>query len=185
MKRLLLCCGMAAILLVGCAKDDKQATAGPKPSSFQEQKQTMTATVDAVDPATRMITLRGQDGDSATFKVGDHVRNLDQVKVGDRVAVDYYESVSIKVLPPGEAVNDVRAAVDRAQPGEKPGGMVAQHTTLTATVEMLDKKKSMVTLRGPNGNLHTITARDPKNLANVNVGDRVVIVCRFPFGPRS
>jgi Cu/Ag efflux protein CusF len=162
--------------LVGCAKDDKQAAAaGPKPSDFQEQKQTVTATVEAVDSKTRMVTLRGEDGGAVRFKAGEDVRNLEQVKVGDRVAVDYYESVAIKVQPPGEAVNEVRTADDRAEPGEKPGGMVAQHTTMTAIVEKLDKKNSMVTLRGPKGNLHTITARDPKNLQNVNVGDRVLM----------
>src|SRR4051812_11559106 len=138
--------------MVGCAKDEKQAAAGPKPSRFMEQKQTMTATVEAVDPKTRMVTLRGNGGESATFRAGEKVRNLDQVKVGDRVAVDYYESLAIKVLPPGEAVNDVRSGADRAEPGEKPGGMVAQHTTVTAVVEQIDKKNSTVTLRGPKGN---------------------------------
>jgi hypothetical protein len=168
---------MAGILLIGCAKDDKQAAsgAGPKPSRFEEQRQTMTAKVEAVNPATRMVTLRGEDGGAVTFKASDDVRNLDQLKVGDRVTAEYYESVSIKALPPGEAVNDVRTAGERAELGEKPGGMVAQHTTMTAIVEHLDKKNSMATVRGPKGNLHTITVRDPKNLANVNVGDRVVI----------
>src|SRR4051794_37886086 len=67
LKRLICCC-VAATLLVGCAKDDKQAAAaGPKPSRFQEQKQTVTATVDAVDPKTRMVTLRGENGESVTF----------------------------------------------------------------------------------------------------------------------
>ena len=66
-------------------------------------------------------------------------------------------------------------ATDRAEKGEKPSGLAAQHTTLTATVEGIDKKTSQVTLRGPAGNLRTITARDPKKLANVKVGDRVVI----------
>jgi hypothetical protein len=177
MKQLILCClTMAAILMVGCAKDDKATATGPKPSRFEEQKQTMTATVTAVDPKTRMVTLKDVDGDTAvTFKASDEVRNLDQVKVGDRLNVEYYESVAIKVQPPGEAVNDVRAAVDRAQPGEKPGGMVTQHTTMTATVEKLDKKNSLATLRGPQGDMQTITVRDKKNLQNVNVGDRVVV----------
>jgi capsule polysaccharide export protein KpsC/LpsZ len=178
MKQIFLCClATAAILMVGCAKDDKSATAtGPKPSRFEEQKQTMTATVQAIDPKTRMLTLKDVDGDtSVTFKADEEMRNLDQVKVGDRLTVEYYESVNIQVKPPGEAVNDVRAALDRSEPGEKPGGVLAQHTTMTATVEQLDKKKSLATLRGPQGNLRTVTVRDKKNLQNVNVGDRVIV----------
>jgi hypothetical protein len=176
MKRIITCC-LAMVVLVGCAKDQKESPAatGPKPSLFQEQKQTITATVAAIDYPTRMVTLRGETGNELTFKASDEVRNLDRVKVGDRVAVDYYESVAIHVQPPGEAINDVRVATERAEPGEKPGGMVAKHTTRTATVEKLDKSAGTATLRGPDGNLRTITARDRKNLENVNVGDRVVV----------
>jgi hypothetical protein len=182
MKRLILCgCLAMATLLVGCAKDDKQAAAatggaaGPKPGHFEQQTQTITATVEAVDPQTRMVTLGGEDGGAMRFRAGEHVRNLERVKVGDRVALDYYESVAIQVQPPGDAVNEVRTASESAKPGETPGGTVGQHTTRTATVERLDKKNSTATLRGPGGKVQTISVRDPKNLQNVNVGDRVVI----------
>ena len=179
MKRLITC-GMALIVLAGmagCAKDQKKpaASADAKPSYYAEQKQALTATVEAIDHKTRMVTLRGERGNVVTFKASDEVRNLDQVKVGDRVAVDYLESVSIRVLPPGEAVNDVRSAVDRAEPGTKPGGLVAHHTTATATVEKIDKKAGTATLKGPLGDLRTIKARDPRNLENVRRGDRVEV----------
>jgi hypothetical protein len=46
-----------------------------------------------------MITLRDvEGGEPETFKLGDDVRNLEQVKVGDRVTVDVYRSTSIKAL---------------------------------------------------------------------------------------
>src|SRR5262245_4319519 len=121
MKRLVTCC-MAMILLSGCAKNKK-------PTYYDEQKRTLTATVEAIDPKTRPVTLRGDEGNELSLVASDDVRNLDQVKVGDRVAVDYTESVSIQVKPPGEAVNDTRTAEDRAEPGDKPGGMIAEHTT--------------------------------------------------------
>jgi hypothetical protein len=100
------------------------------------------------------------------------------VKVGDRVAVDYLQSLSIHVKPPGDAINDVRAAADRAEPGARPAGMVAQHMTVTATVQTIDKDAGTVTLKGTagqEGNVQTIKARDPRNLANVHAGDRVVM----------
>ena len=104
MKRLIPCC-VAVIILAGCAKDQKEpaaaadsaASAQPKPSYYEEQKQTLTATVEAIDPSTRTVSLHGDAGKTLTFKANDEVRNLDQVKVGDRVAVDYLESVSIHV----------------------------------------------------------------------------------------
>jgi len=172
----LITCWLAAILVVGCSKDEKPPVAtGPKPSYFQDQKQTVTATVTAINYGTRRVTLRGEKGNEVSFVAGDQVRNLDQVKVGDRVAVDYYESIAINVRPPGAPIDEVRIAGDRAEPGEKPGGMVARHTTRTATVQGLDKNAGTVTLKGPEGNTQTITARDKKNLENVHVGDRVVM----------
>ena len=180
--------GVSAIVVVvvlvpglpGCSKDKKEATAasqppGEKPSYFEQQKQTITATVEAIDYKTRVVTLRGSEGDRTTFKASDSVRNLNQVKVGDRVAIDYYESMAIKVQPPGEAINDVRIAVDRAEPGEKPGGMAAQHVTMTSIVDAMDKPASKVTLRAPDGTTRTIKVRDPRRLDNVKIGDRVII----------
>src|SRR4051794_22723574 len=127
MKRLahllpaLLC--VALFVIVGCASsNDSTTTDKAKPSYFEDQKQSVNATVSAVDYKTRNIKLRGESGKEFSFRVSDDVRNLDQVKVGDRVSVDYYESLAIHVLPPGEAVNDVRSSLDRAEPGEKPGG---------------------------------------------------------------
>ena len=67
------------------------------------------------------------------------------------------------------------AVVERAKPGEKPGGVVAGEVTVTATIEAIDKKAQTATLKGPNGRSITVKAQDPKNLERVKVGDEVVI----------
>src|SRR5262245_9310527 len=126
---------------------------GDKPRYFEDRIDTITATVTAINHDTRNITLRGSEGNEVSFKVDPAARNLDQVKVGDRVAVGYYESIAINVQKPSEAVNEVRAAADRAQPGEKPAGIAAQQTTITATIEAIDRTVPSVTLRGPLGNV--------------------------------
>jgi hypothetical protein len=43
----------------------------------------VTAQVQAVDLAKRIVTLKGPEGNVFDVKVGDEVRNLPQVKVGD------------------------------------------------------------------------------------------------------
>jgi hypothetical protein len=97
------------------------------------------------------------------------------VKVGDKVLVGYYESLGINVFKPGEAVNNVQIAADRAAQGEKPGGFIAQRTTVTSTVESMDKSVPSVTLKGPAGNLRTFKLKDPSRLDNVNIGDHVIM----------
>ena len=54
----------------------------------------ITATVTAIDAAKREITLEAMKGKPRTYQVGSDVRNLDQVKVGDRVVVEYVQGLS-------------------------------------------------------------------------------------------
>ena len=134
-----------------------------------------TARVKELDQATRVITLE-QPGRRLHFRVDDSVRNLPQVKVGDEVTVSYYESLAYAVRKAGEAQPGaaVTEQVQRAVPGEKPGGSAARVTTITATIAGIDKAAGTVTLRGPEGEM-TVKARYPENLEKVAVGDRVDI----------
>jgi hypothetical protein len=137
---------------------------------------TLTATVVAIDQATRVVTLKVPQGDTLTFKVDAAARNLPQVRVGDEVVVNYYESLAMRILKPEEAaVNEASAGLARAKAGEMPAGFGAEQVTVTVTIEGIDKAKGTVTFRGPAGNLTTVRAADPKNLDLIKVGDRVAI----------
>jgi hypothetical protein len=148
-----------------------------KPSIKKEQTISETATVEAIDLSTRVLTLKGSKGNVFDLKAGEEVRNLPQVKVGDQVKVKFYQSLAIDVMAAGKAPGGVQEAVvmDRAKPGEKPAGMIGSQVTVTATVEALDKKKQTVTLKGPEGKTKVVKVANPANLKNVKVGDEVVI----------
>ena len=93
-----------------------------------------TATVQAIDQSTRMVTLKGPKGNSITFKAGDDVRNLAQVKVGDLVTFTYFESLAVRVLKEGEAfpASGKSASMSRAEPGKKPGEKSGQRRASTS-----------------------------------------------------
>ena len=136
----------------------------------------MTATVQAIDLEKRLVTLKGPKGEKKTIAVGPEARNLPQLKVGDLVTVKYYESMAVEVIKPGDATGAGQSsAIVRAKPGERPGGMATRTATVTATVTAIDKKKGTVTLKGPEGNLVTAKAEDPKNLDKIKVGDELLI----------
>lgn len=46
-----------------------------------------TATVTAVDMANRLVTIQGPEGNLTVIQVTDQVKNLPQVKIGDRKSV--------------------------------------------------------------------------------------------------
>jgi Cu/Ag efflux protein CusF len=69
------------------------------PGSETRREQTFTVTVEAVDPKAPSITVKGPQGRVVQFMVRDATQ-LSNIKVGDTVAVTYYESLLIKVSRP-------------------------------------------------------------------------------------
>ncbi len=154
----------------------KAAPATQKPKVVREQMTTVTGTVEAIDLASRVVTLKGPKGNLFDLKVGEQAKNLPQVKVGDQVVVKYYQSIAARVKKPGEAGGATSTKMlEAAKPGERPGGMVANMVTVTATVEDISPKKTYVSLKAADGKIFDVKVKDPKNLENVKVGDQVEI----------
>jgi hypothetical protein len=170
--------GLLAVLVV-CASPALAAGAPGEDHdvSFQRTKsKTVTATVEAVDQKTRMVTLKKHDGETITFQAGDRVKNLKQVKVGDEVTASYYESVAIFVTKAGAEApppDQVSASLARAKPGKKPGGVAEQTVTVTATVEAIAPDKTSVTLKSADGSTTVLPVKNPANLEGVALGDQV------------
>jgi hypothetical protein len=172
-KNVVVYLGLVAVLSLGAGA----CASAPKKTSVERSNLvTLTATVVAIDQATRIVTLKGPKGDTITFKADEAVRNLPQMRVGDEVSVNYYESVAFRLLKADEAaVNEASAGVARAKAGEMPAGAGAQQVTVTVSIEGIDKAKGTVSFKGPAGQVTTIRAADPKNLELIKVGDRVAI----------
>jgi len=156
-------------------KKPESASAGKKPSVYKEDVVAETLTVEAIDLEKRIVTLRRADGSIFDLTVGEEVRNLPQVKVGDEVAIKYYQSLFVRVTKPGAAEgSQVKRTAATEKPGEKPAAMATTRVTVTATVEKIDKETMIATLKGADGEVVDVKVRDPKHLENVNVGDQVV-----------
>jgi hypothetical protein len=168
----------AVVLLLSLATGAfAQATQGAAPPKVvKEMEAVMTATVVAIDLQTRIVSLKGEDGEVRDIKVGEEAVNLPQVKVGDLVTVKFYESIAVEVIKPGTVMGaGEKTAVVRAKPGEMPAGMVARQVSVTAIITAIDKQKSTMTLKGPEGKLAVVKVQDPANLEKVKVGDELMI----------
>lgn len=162
----------ALLLLVACSS---QSSPEPQPQVEESRLVSTTATVEAIDYDSRMVTIQGPKGDTSTFRVDDSVKNLDQVKVGDRVMINYYESLALQVIKPGTAESGRETVVDTAEPGEKPSRVAGRKTTIVATVESIDTAAPSITLKDSEGNLTTVKVRHPERLKLVKVGDTLKI----------
>jgi len=137
---------------------------------------TVIGEVTAVDAAARTVAIKGPQGNKGVFAVDPAVKNLDQVKVGDRVRIDYKAAVALALLKNGDGIREKVEAdsATQAQPGAKPGAAVLKTTTIVANVLSVNTKKKHVKLQGPEGRVVDVQVRDPKVLKAVKVGDQVV-----------
>lgn len=142
------------------------------------EKVKVTATVVAIDSATRTATLKRQDGKVVDVVVPPEAKNFDKVKVGDRVVVEYARALSLELKKSGSAVREgsVQSATAPAPAGAVGGGAVANQVVILADVMAVNLKTSSVTLRGPKGNLVELTVPDPGQLKRVKKGDQVEAV---------
>jgi hypothetical protein len=139
----------------------------------------MTATVLSIDMGSREVVLMDSQGKLHTINVSDEARNLDQVRVGDKVTAQYTEAISLQLKKRGTAYGPPASAQDaviRSPKGAKPGGAVGRKVTAIATVVAVDPKQQFVTLRGPLGNEYDVQVLDPAQLKAVNTSDQVEVV---------
>jgi hypothetical protein len=136
------------------------------------QAERVTATVTALDLDKRLITLKNAKGESDTFEVGKDVKNLPQVKVGDRVIVDFWRGVALQFQPPGTPPTAPAAGVagETAAPGARPGGEAVAQISATVTIKAIDAKTRMVTLETEKGRVFRLKAGPTIDLTKAKVG---------------
>ncbi len=141
---------------------------------------TLTAEVTAIDLAKREVTLKGPQGNEVTVTVGDAVKRLDEVKVGDSVRVDYLVSMAAEVRKPTAAEAEhplmIMDAAGRASADSAPAGGVARRFKVVTTIEALNRPDQTVTVQGPMGHYLTVRVADPERLTKVRIGETIVIV---------
>ena len=132
------------------------------------------STVEAIDQATRVVTLKGKDGNTVTFVAGPEVKNLAQVQKGDVVTMDYIEAVALRLNKTDSKVRERTETEFKkgAEPGQKPAGIVGRDVKVVASVDKIDAKAGKVTLRGPQRTV-VLKVKDPAVLSKVKVGDMV------------
>ena len=134
----------------------------------------ISASVEAIDPATRTLTLKGPRGNVVDMAVGPEVKNFDQIKVGDSVVVRYVRALGLELKKGGAGVRERSEKADaaKAPPGQRPAVGAARQVKVTADVVAVNPKTQTVTLKGPKRTVE-LKLRDPEQFKLVKVGDQV------------
>jgi len=134
----------------------------------------ITATITAIDKATRDITLKGPQGNEVVVTAGPDVKNFDNMKVGDQVNAQYVEALTLELKKGGgmTVARSDQGGVLEAKPGQKPGGVAGRQVTIVADVVDVNPAKQSITLRGPKRTVELVVS-DPAQFKLIAKGDQV------------
>jgi hypothetical protein len=137
----------------------------------------MRAVVESIDPAKRIVALKGPQGRLLSLKADTAVKNFQHLKRGDRVRVDFIESIAVSVRRSDAPPNAAEARLVSVAPkGAKPPILLAETIQMAAVVEAVDLKAHTLAIRERNESRKTITVdRSFKKLSGVRKGDDVIL----------
>lgn len=146
-------------LLVACASKL------PEPATLTRQRlMESPGVVTGIDSSTRMLTVSTGDGTRADVMLDPTVKNIDRIRIGDRVVVSYYQGVAAEVGKAGDAA-DVGASVRTKE-------------RATFTVVALDRQLGNITVRSADGRTRTLDVVSEEGrqfIAGLRAGDQVDI----------
>ncbi len=184
--------GVASLLAAGLALADTPQPGEKSPDKSAEksaggqdmsksmsmmEKQSAEATVVKVDTAKRHLVLQGDNGQEFTVNVPESVKRLKEIKTGDKIKVDYYESMALSLEPAGAGTTGMKSkTMTERQSGKLPGGTIAHQESGTVEIVKIDKSDNKLTVKRPNGDMDVINVKSPElqsHLDQLKEGDKV------------
>ena len=139
----------------------------------------VTGRIEAIDHASREVTLKGPQGRVETFSVSKEVKRLDEAKVGDYVTVRYYAGFVAELRKPTAEEKKTPLVVlegeGRAPASAAPAAGGLRRLKVVVTVEGLDRPTETITVKGPADRYYTARVADPANLTKMRIGDTIVV----------
>jgi Cu/Ag efflux protein CusF len=135
-----------------------------------------TVTIQAIDQTARLITVRDDKGMEDIIWAPPDFKRFNEIKVGQKLNLQYYESLVVKLAAPGAKPQGLTASGAIAPAGgATPGGTIARQFNATVEVTGIDPKTPSITVRTADGRTITRKVEDVKNLTGVKVGDKLDI----------
>lgn len=156
-------CGLLTLIVIAATAMSARAQQAADRPVVKSEFQKIEATIEAIDPRTREVSLRGPDG-PVSVVIGPEVHNFASMHVGDKVVVSYYQGIAAQLAKGDRKATDPAAAATfgyRAHAGQRPGGGVGASITTTVTIEAIDSETNTVAFRRRDGSVHIIAVKSP------------------------
>jgi len=170
MMRLFGSLAVAALVVASTAHAIAQrAVVGPSETS------TTTATILRVDPATRFMTLRREDGSEFGVAIPQDFTRIGELHAGDTVTISYRESIVYRVVRRGSRPKPSEEVAATQSTTTPPIATLSYQRNERVTVTAVDRDKASITVSSPDGRIVSRRVEHASDLAGVKTGDRIDI----------
>ena len=140
----------------------------------------LTATVDSVDAAKRIVILKDANGNLAQMNVSKQVNDLDKVKKGDVFVVEHAQAIAVGLVaaPKGAkpGVSGVRSVVISGKGSAKPFEETTDTVYATVKISTIDAKTRVVTFTLPSGEKQRVKVdQSVLGIEKFKAGDDVMV----------
>jgi hypothetical protein len=142
-----------------------------------ERTQIYSAIVTKIDVKNRVVTFKSKDRE-LDIVAGPEVKNFAQIKVGDRLDVQYALALAIELI---KTKNDnvrgreVTSGTQTVPTSNKSGMVKTNIVKTTASIVALDQNKKILSLKDTKGNLVDVKVENPALLKGITVKDQVFV----------
>jgi hypothetical protein len=154
--------------------------------------------VESVDRSTRTVTVRSPDGSRMTLDVSANAAGFDNLKKGDRVNLDYFRAMVVRLTPARGTSVEMIEVPSHAQPSSRsqptaklprptsdpPRGELARRLVTTSVqLTSVDPERKTIQFTTSGGSPQTLHVRDPalqERLPSLKPGDRASVTYTEP-----
>lgn len=170
----------AAAGAAGCSKEGKAsesttAERAEETSGAMTQTESLRATVQSIDEATRTVTMRDEEGRTFEVEAGPSV-DLSQLHAMDSVLVVYQESVAFSLQDKSEGQGEAPMVEESSRRSIPDGVQFGRQIKTTVEIVSVAPDGAQATFRDAEGDVRTVQIADAGNqqkIANLKPGDSV------------
>jgi hypothetical protein len=135
----------------------------------------ISGTVEQIDRAGRLVTIRSTDGVPTPIYVEPDLPVFDQLERGDRVTIRFYDSYIVEVTPRARMKPVEDTTADAQKKRDPPEAAILQQLRLVVTIDEIDRNNNTVTYHDVTNRRVLRSVQHPKLLEELKVGDVVTI----------
>ena len=138
---------------------------------YESQATTVTATIEAVDKTSRVVTLKTEAGTRLHVTAPPEMEGFNGLRLGDLVSARYFEAVVVRLARPGTPAPSSEPVTRITRKDRAPGSEAFTERTVRATVTAVSTDKPSLTLKGEDGAERTMEVTDAAQLKTLKAGD--------------